>query len=64
MVKVVSRIHGFFDRVVVDGLVNFVAAFTQHYAEALRVIQGGMLNRYLYYILGSFIMVYVILLIT
>ncbi|MDH4261700.1 MAG: NADH-quinone oxidoreductase subunit L [Spirochaetia bacterium] len=61
IVKAVSRVHGFFDRVVVDGLVNFVAAFTQYYSSVMQTWQSGMLNRYLYYILGSFIMAYVIL---
>jgi NADH-quinone oxidoreductase subunit L len=61
IVKAVSRVHGFFDRVVVDGLVNFVAAFTQHYSAVAQTWQSGMVNRYFYYILGSFITAYVVL---
>jgi len=59
--KAVSRVHGFFDRVVVDGLVNFVASFAQHYAAVMQAWQSGLVNRYFYYILGSFIMVYVVM---
>ncbi|MDH4198974.1 MAG: NADH-quinone oxidoreductase subunit L [Spirochaetia bacterium] len=57
--KAISRLHGIFDRVFVDGAVNNVATFTQYQAGIMRNLQNGSMNRYLYYIVGSFIMIYV-----
>jgi NADH-quinone oxidoreductase subunit L len=63
VLKFISRIHGWFDRAVVDRSVNFVAEFTQYWSDIARSVQTGILNKYLYYIVGSFVMVFVILMI-
>jgi len=58
--KVISQIHGYFDRVVVDGVVNIVAMVTDYYGNSIRQWQNGSLNRYLFYILGSSLTAYIL----
>jgi NADH-quinone oxidoreductase subunit L len=49
----VARINGWFDNVVIDGMVNIVADGTFAIGNRLRQVQTGNINSYLYVIVGA-----------
>ena len=46
--RVASRVHGAFDFRVVDGLVNLTASIIHAFGGAMRRLQTGSINAYLY----------------
>jgi NADH-quinone oxidoreductase subunit L len=51
IVRILSDVHGWFDRTFIDGLVNGTAAVVDRSGGALRLVQSGSINGYLYVIL-------------
>ncbi len=42
-----SRVSGWIDKYIVDGTVNFIAAFTQFFSAIFRLFQTGFIQNYL-----------------
>jgi NADH-quinone oxidoreductase subunit L len=55
--KITSFFSGWFDRIFVDGAVNFVADATQKGGAILRRTQTGRIQTYLYYAMGGILLV-------
>jgi len=59
-----SIVCGWFDRYIVDGLVNFIAYYTMRASQRLRRIQSGRAQDYLYGIIIAILLFYALSLLT
>ena len=52
-----SRVSGWFDKYIIDGTVNFIAAFTQFCSDIFRLFQTGFIQNYLLIVFAAVVFI-------
>ena len=52
-----SRVSGWVDKYIIDGTVNFIAAFTQFFSAIFRLFQTGFIQNYLLIVFAAVVFI-------